>query len=127
MPKKSKAENLKENDVVLEESEIENEEELFEALLNWENDEELSEIEKESTKFEIPFRVDRIENYIETKNNSTYPYGRFEEDKYRKKVQNLPHVPRRRRGAPLKSMWDKQRDRAGVFIFGGFPYSNFSV
>ena len=30
-------------------------------------------------------------------------------------------------GAPLKSMCDKQRDRAGVFIFGGFPYSNFSI
>ncbi|WP_252226400.1 WYL domain-containing protein [Clostridium sp. ZBS2] len=47
----------------------------------------VSEIDKESSKFEIPFRVDRIENYKETEINSTYPYGRFEEDKYRKKVQ----------------------------------------
>lgn len=47
----------------------------------------ISEIEKESNKFEIAFRVDRIKNYKETNRNSTYPYGRFEEDKYRKKVQ----------------------------------------
>lgn len=47
----------------------------------------VAEIEKESSKIEISFRVDRIENYLETKKNSTYPYGRFEEDKYRKKVQ----------------------------------------
>ena len=47
----------------------------------------ISEIEKGSSKFEISFRVDRIENYKETNENSTYPYGRFEEDKYRKKVQ----------------------------------------
>lgn len=45
----------------------------------------VSEIKKGSSKFEIPFRVDRIENYKETNKNSTYPYGRFEEDKYRKK------------------------------------------
>lgn len=47
----------------------------------------ISEIEKGSSKIEIPFRVDRIENYKETNKNSTYPYGRFEEEKYRKKVQ----------------------------------------
>lgn len=47
----------------------------------------VAEVEKESSKMEISFRVDRIENYIETKETSTYPYGRFEEDKYRKKVQ----------------------------------------
>lgn len=47
----------------------------------------VAEIEKENSNFEISFRVDRIENYLETKKNSTYPYGRFEEDKYRKKVQ----------------------------------------
>lgn len=47
----------------------------------------IAEIEKESSKIEISFRADRIENHIETKDNSTYPYGRFEEDKYRKKVQ----------------------------------------
>lgn len=47
----------------------------------------VAEIEKENSKIEISFRVDRIENYLETKKNSTYPYGRFEEDKYRKKVQ----------------------------------------
>ena len=47
----------------------------------------VSEIEKGSSKIEIPFRVDRIKNYKETNKNSTYPYGRFEEEKYRKKVQ----------------------------------------
>lgn len=47
----------------------------------------IAEVEKESSKIEISFRADRIENHIETKDNSTYPYGRFEEDKYRKKVQ----------------------------------------
>lgn len=47
----------------------------------------ISEIEKGNSKIEIAFRVDRIENYKETNRNSTYPYGRFEEDKYRKKVQ----------------------------------------
>lgn len=47
----------------------------------------VSEIKKESSNFEIPFRVDRIESYKETNKKSTYPYGRFEEDKYRKKVQ----------------------------------------
>lgn len=47
----------------------------------------IAEVEKESSKMEISFRVDRIESYIETKETSTYPYGRFEEDKYRKKVQ----------------------------------------
>ncbi|NOW85871.1 putative DNA-binding transcriptional regulator YafY [Clostridium beijerinckii] len=47
----------------------------------------IAEVEKESSKIEISFRVDRIKNYIETKEISTYPYGRFEEDKYRKKVQ----------------------------------------
>ena len=47
----------------------------------------ISEIEKGSSKIEISFRVDRIENYKQTNQNSTYPYGRFEEDKYRKKVQ----------------------------------------
>ena len=47
----------------------------------------VSEIEKGSSRIEIPFRVDRIKNYKETNKNSTYPYGRFEEEKYRKKVQ----------------------------------------
>ena len=47
----------------------------------------ISEIEKGSSKIEIPFRVDRIKGYKETGKNSTYPYGRFEEEKYRKKVQ----------------------------------------
>ena len=47
MPKTSKVEKLKEKELDIEENEIENEEELFAALLNWENDEELSEIEKE--------------------------------------------------------------------------------
>lgn len=47
----------------------------------------ICELEKGSSKIEIPFRVDRIENFKEKKENSTYPYGRFEEDKYRKKVQ----------------------------------------
>lgn len=47
----------------------------------------ICEIEKGSSKIEIPFRVDRIKNYKETDKNSTYPYGRFEEDKYMKKVQ----------------------------------------
>ena len=47
----------------------------------------ICELEKGSSKIEIPFRVDRIENFKEKNENSTYPYGRFEEDKYRKKVQ----------------------------------------
>lgn len=47
----------------------------------------ICEIEKESSKMEISFRADRIKNFKEINKNSTYPYGRFEEDKYRKKVQ----------------------------------------
>ena len=47
----------------------------------------VSEVEKGSSKIEIPFRVDRIKNFKEINKKSTYPYGRFEEDKYRKKVQ----------------------------------------
>lgn len=48
----------------------------------------ISEIEKGSSKIEIPFRVDRIKNYKEKDKNSTYPYGRFEEEKYRKKFSS---------------------------------------
>lgn len=47
----------------------------------------IREIERKSSKFEIVFRVDRIKKFKETNKNSTYPYGRFEEGKYRKKVQ----------------------------------------
>lgn len=47
----------------------------------------ICEIERGISKFKLAFRVDRIKNFKETNNNPTYPYGRFEEDKYRKKVQ----------------------------------------